>query len=209
MVCHHSNLAVRYKEMLLIPISLDTFGYFLYKVPLPNIISTHWVIIQWALSNVKVAQRRCERNICIRLPEKWCKPLIYFAWLYDLANSRILCVLLLPGTWSHLWFAGVPECPPWCSIVGATVTVHQFFCILHIYATRDRSLSRKGYPNPQLYIRRMKYISWPKLFLLFDILWEYTLYWYWVIRVCNSLIINVNSFIGSISIYHVNQYYYR
>ena len=23
------------------------------------------------------------------------------------------------------------ECPPWCSIVGATVTVHQFFCILH------------------------------------------------------------------------------
>ena len=37
---------------------------------------------------------------------------------------------LLPGTWSHLWFAGVRECPPWCSIVGATVTVHQFFCIL-------------------------------------------------------------------------------
>ena len=39
---------------------------------------------------------------------------------------------LLPGTWSHLWFAGVRECPPWCSIVGATLTVHQFFCILHI-----------------------------------------------------------------------------
>ena len=33
---------------------------------------------------------------------------------------------LLPGTWSHLWFAGVRECPPWHSIVGATVTVHQF-----------------------------------------------------------------------------------
>ena len=31
----------------------------------------------------------------------------------------------------HLWFAWVRECPPWCSIVGATVTVHQFFCILH------------------------------------------------------------------------------
>ena len=40
---------------------------------------------------------------------------------------------LLPGTSSHLWFAGVRECPPWCSIVGATVTVHQFFCILHLY----------------------------------------------------------------------------
>ena len=38
---------------------------------------------------------------------------------------------LLPGTWSHLWFTGVHECPPWCSIVGATVTMHQFFCILH------------------------------------------------------------------------------
>ena len=38
---------------------------------------------------------------------------------------------LLPGTWSQLWFAGVCECPSWCSFVGATVTVHQFFCILH------------------------------------------------------------------------------
>ena len=26
---------------------------------------------------------------------------------------------------------GFHECPPWCSIVDATVTVHQFFCILH------------------------------------------------------------------------------
>ena len=31
-------------------------------------------------------------------------------------------------------FAGVRECPPWCSIVGATVTVHQFVCISHVYA---------------------------------------------------------------------------
>ena len=37
--------------------------------------------------------------------------------------------------WSHLWFAGVRECPPWYSIVGATVTVHQFFCILHFCHT--------------------------------------------------------------------------
>ena len=39
-----------------------------------------------------------------------------------------------PGSataWSHLWFAGVRECPLWYSIVGATMTVHQFFCILH------------------------------------------------------------------------------
>ena len=29
-------------------------------------------------------------------------------------------------------FAGVRECPPWCSIVGATVIVHQFFCLLRV-----------------------------------------------------------------------------
>ena len=34
-----------------------------------------------------------------------------------------------PGLTSDL--QGVRECPPRCSIVGATVTVHQFFCILH------------------------------------------------------------------------------
>ena len=30
---------------------------------------------------------------------------------------------------------GVRECPPWYSIVGATVTVHQFFCILRFCHT--------------------------------------------------------------------------
>ena len=32
---------------------------------------------------------------------------------------------------------GVRECPPWCSIVGTTVTVHQFFCILHWYIPQE------------------------------------------------------------------------
>ena len=54
------------------------------------------------------------------------------SWRVRLARRRRW---LLPGTWSHLWFAGVTECPPWCSIVGATVTVHQFFCILHSWET--------------------------------------------------------------------------
>ena len=35
-------------------------------------------------------------------------------------NSMIGLLLLTPGTWSHIWFAGVRECPPWCSIVGAS-----------------------------------------------------------------------------------------
>ena len=29
----------------------------------------------------------------------------------------------------------LPDCPPWCTIVDATVTVHQFFCILHFCHT--------------------------------------------------------------------------
>ena len=53
-------------------------------------------------------------------------------WLYNGA-PLVAFYDTLPGTWSHLWFAGIRECLPWCSIVGATVTVHQFFCILHIY----------------------------------------------------------------------------
>ena len=38
-----------------------------------------------------------------------------------------------PGFTSGL--QGIRECPPWCSIVSATVTVHQFFCILHFCHT--------------------------------------------------------------------------
>ena len=44
-------------------------------------------------------------------------------------------LLDLPSDLDCICFAGVRECPPWCSIVGATVTVHQFFCILHFCLT--------------------------------------------------------------------------
>ena len=40
-----------------------------------------------------------------------------------------------PGHLVSPLVAGVRECPPWCSIVGATVTVHQFFCILQFCHT--------------------------------------------------------------------------
>ena len=65
----------------------------------------------------------------------WCRPMVYVAYPSSLsilhyhywsAESHLFWLY----TWSHLWFAGVRECPPWYSIVGATVTVHQFFCIL-------------------------------------------------------------------------------
>ena len=39
--------------------------------------------------------------------------------------------LTLPGYLVSPLVCRVLECLPWCSIVGATVTVHQFFCILH------------------------------------------------------------------------------
>ena len=55
--------------------------------------------------------------------------------IYTFVVSRaFMATLTPPDTWSHLWFAGVRECPPWCSFVGATVTVYQFFCILHYWS---------------------------------------------------------------------------
>ena len=51
------------------------------------------------------------------------------SWRVRLAKQETLTP---PGTWSHLWFVGVCECPLGCSMVGATVTVHQIFCILHL-----------------------------------------------------------------------------
>ena len=35
--------------------------------------------------------------------------------------------------WEHGASLGL-SCPPWCSILGATVTAHEFFCILHFTA---------------------------------------------------------------------------
>ena len=51
---------------------------------------------------------------------------------------------ILPGTWSHLWFTGVRECPPWCSIVGATVIVHQLFLYFtyHSYYNKQSKWSQ-------------------------------------------------------------------
>ena len=48
-------------------------------------------------------------------------------------NRRHICFgdsSRAPGLTSG--FQGVRECPPWCSIVGDTVTVHHFFCILNL-----------------------------------------------------------------------------
>ena len=55
--------------------------------------------------------------------------------LFEKDNTWRFWRWLLPGICSHLFFAGVRECPPWCSIVDATVTVHHFFCILHFCHT--------------------------------------------------------------------------
>ena len=66
----------------------------------------------------------------------FCRSRVTFGYGFPFTtNVTISTSISSPGTWSHLWFAGVHECPPWCSIVGATVTVHQFFCILHFHIT--------------------------------------------------------------------------
>ena len=59
----------------------------------------------------------------------WCRG---HSWRVRLAKQETLT-----PPWhrvSPLVYRGL-ECPPWCSIVGATVTVHQFFCILHLCNT--------------------------------------------------------------------------
>ena len=68
------------------------------------------------------------------------------SWIILQKRILVFCYLLfaLPGTWSHLWFAGVLECPPWCYIVGATVTVHQFFCILHCYISYNQIVNHES-----------------------------------------------------------------
>ena len=88
---------------------------------------------------------------------------------------------LLPGTWSHLMFTGVRECPPWCSIVGATVTVHQFCCILHTRVYFDR-----GYGNNyirdqhchlgvEFYMQDVRFIDFTKQVILVS---PIMLYWF-------------------------------
>ena len=47
------------------------------------------------------------------------------------------CWLLL-GTWSHLWFQGVLECPPSYVIVCAKLMMHQFFCILPVRGSSQK-----------------------------------------------------------------------
>ena len=62
-------------------------------------------------------------------------PLIY-SWklfgpvgdLYCFSNTSTFRIV-------SLQFSGVRECQPWYSIVGATVTMHQFFCILYFCHT--------------------------------------------------------------------------
>ena len=55
--------------------------------------------------------------------------------LIPLENGCLLLLLYKCGSTKQtfLFLVSLLVCrgPPWCSIVGATVTVHQFFCILH------------------------------------------------------------------------------
>ena len=88
--------------------------------------------------------------LCLFPGALWLWHFLYSVGPHPVSNRRRW---LLPGTWSHLWFAGVRECPSWCSIVGATVTVHQFYCILH-----NRALLYRSIPNLVLHKRLYTHI---------------------------------------------------
>ena len=62
-----------------------------------------------------------------------------------------------PGLTSGL--QGSFECPPWCSIVGATVTVHQFFCILHSSHTLNFCQNLLQYPFKNMFRKEVYYMS--------------------------------------------------
>ena len=139
MVCHHSHLTVRYKEMLLIRISLNTFGYFMYKVPLPNIISTHWVIIQWALSNVKVSQRRCAREYmytyaCL----KSCVTTYIFRltlWSREFTNVMCFTVLYTPHRTEVCQGNGVRTLSNISEVWNVFRGRNYFFCLIYYEST--------------------------------------------------------------------------
>ena len=57
---------------------------------------------------------RCE--IC----QRYHSSCLFYIWSYAHTHNGKHSILLLPGTWSHLWFAGVRECPP-----GALLLVSQ------------------------------------------------------------------------------------
>ena len=92
--------------------------------------------------NVIIWLRLCYWNNCVLrqflIALKTDKFLSFFLiWIYCCKKSRyvnIYCEM-------YIWFTGVRECPPWCSIVGATVTVHQFFCTLHVQCTQTRKIA--------------------------------------------------------------------
>ena len=64
------------------------------------------------------------------------------SWRVRLAKQE---TLTLPGHLVSPLVCRVHECLPWCSFVGATVTVHQFFCILH-YSCRSEGTVRCALP---------------------------------------------------------------
>ena len=63
------------------------------------------------------------------------------SWRVRLAKREALAP---PGHLVSPLFCRGPGCPPWCSIVGATVALRRFFCILHIWSdfAKDKTESR-------------------------------------------------------------------
>ena len=123
-----------YETMVKFPSSVIQENWTISKSLLVTILKVtmklHNVQIKCSISNLKeIYNKNWMHGICPKIVSVQLQVSYRVQWIFTgLDLLSIPCV-----TWSHLWFAGVRECPPWCSIVGAPVTVHQFFCILPFF----------------------------------------------------------------------------
>ena len=74
---------------------------------------------------MKIFHYKIKRYLIIEFVSKY--------WTHK--HFAYLCLPFWYSSCCLFYFPGVRECPPWCSFVGATVTGHQFFCILHFCHT--------------------------------------------------------------------------
>ena len=109
-------------------------------------------IVYWAHERVKVLNKVHLDLSCTSVVWNGCRGMKWKSLMAQLAvlqqsehkNPDLLCIHLgsndidsksptkLVSLMKQDSDLGVRECPPWCSIVGATVTVHQCLCILHL-----------------------------------------------------------------------------
>ena len=98
-------------------------------VPHEGVDSSVIITLPRCIVAVTFCIKRCSTSIWYPIYTMYVFPVLW-AFIHGERSRRSW---LLLGTWSRLWFPGFNEYPRWYSIVFATVTVHQFLYIVHIY----------------------------------------------------------------------------